>query len=407
MIIGNSATNFGSVTKTFHWLTAILIFSTIPLGILASDLAHAVRSSEVPTTEADAARAALLFSLHKTIGVTIFFVALARILWALCQPRPGLLNGDNRPEALAAETVHWLLYGSLVAVPLSGWIHHASTSGFAPIWWPFGQDLPFVTKDERVAKISGTLHYVLQWVLIGAIALHVVGALKHHFVDRDATLRRMLPGRVSARPPQAQPGHALPLVAALALWAVALGGAGALGWFAQDQGARAAQAPLLAEVDSGWQVQEGMLGLTITQLGSEVEGRFSDWTAEIHYEEEKDAEGRHGTVMVTISIPSLTLGSVTDQALGSDYLAAETHPTAKFEADLLAEGDGHIARGTLSVKGETMPVEMPFTLTIDGDTASASGGLTIDRRNFGIGEDSEGSLAGSVDIAFELTAKRN
>lgn len=406
-MLGNTTTNFGVVTKTFHWLTAILVLATIPLGIYASDLAHAVRHPDIPTSEADATRAAFLFSLHKTIGVFIFFVALARIVWALSQPRPGLLNGDNRPEALIAETVHWLLYGSLAAVPLTGWIHHAATSGFAPIWWPLGQDLPFVAKNERIASIAGTLHYILQWVLIGAISLHVAGALKHHFIDRDATLRRMLPGRVSTSPPSAQPGHALPLATALALWAAVLGGAGALGWFAQDQGARAAQPAQITETESGWLVQDGSLGLTVTQLGSEVEGRFSEWKAEIFYEEEPDTDGKHGTVKVTVSIPSLTLGSVTDQALGSAYLSAEAHPTATFEADLLAEEDGHVARGTLTIKGETMPVEMPFTLTVEEETANASGGLTIDRRDFGIGEDGEGSLAGSVDVAFELTAIRN
>ena len=140
MPTNNSASTYGSVTKTFHWLTALLILSNIPLGLIASDLAHEV---QIAPTETLVNRATFLFSLHKTIGVTIFFVALARIAWAISQPKPGLLNGDKWAEAWAAETVHWLLYGSLVMVPLSGWVHHAATTGFA-----FGMGL------ERLAMIQ-------------------------------------------------------------------------------------------------------------------------------------------------------------------------------------------------------------------------------------------------------------
>ena len=402
MAYGNTKTSYGAVTKTFHWLTALGIFLALPLGYFANDLAHAIQTPEIATTDAQVARAALLFSLHKTIGLTVFFVALARILWALTQTKPGLLNGDTVLEARLAEVVHWLLYGSLVAVPLSGWVHHASTTGFAPIWWPFGQSLPFVPKDEGVAQITGTLHLLLQWVLVGALVLHIVGALKHHVIDRDATLRRMLPGATAAQPTDKQPGHGVPFLGALAVWAIVLGGANGLGWFKLD----AAQAPTqsLASVESDWTVRDGTLEITVVQMGSEVTGRFADWTADISYE--TAAENPKGDVTVTVSIPSLTLGSVADQAMGADYFNAEAHPTATFTAQIV-ETDGHIAQGTLTIKDQSVPVEMPFDLTIEGDTAKAQGGLTVDRRAFGIGGDATDSLGASVDISFELTATRD
>ncbi|MDM8165331.1 cytochrome b/b6 domain-containing protein [Roseovarius sp.] len=406
MPYANTTHSYGAIAKGFHWLTALLILTIIPLGLIANDLAHAVRNPDIATTEADTARAALLFSLHKTLGVAIFFVALLRILWAIIQPHPKLLNGDKPAEAWLASTIHWLLYGSLVLVPLTGWVHHAATSGFAPIWWPFGQSLPFVPKDEGVAEISGTLHYILQWVLICAITLHVLGALKHHVIDRDATLRRMLPGHTTANPTDRQPGHALPFVTALAVWAAAIGGGAAIGLF--SHGPAQATGPALAAVESDWQVQEGTLDISVSQMGSDVSGTFSDWTAEIAYSEESDAEGKHGDVTVTVSIPSLTLGSVTDQAMGPDYFDAETHPTATFDADILAEGDSHVADGTLTIKDQSVPVTLPFTLAIDGDTASANGTLSVDRRDFniGLGTKDEGTLGFTVDITFDLTANR-
>ena len=408
MTLSNTVKGYGTVTKGFHWLTALLILAVIPLGLIASDMAHDLRDPAIAATEALAARTALLFSIHKTIGVTIFFVALARILWALSQPRPGLINGDRPAEAFLAVCVHWLLYGSLVAVPLSGWVHHAATTGFAPIWWPFGQSLPFVPKDETIAGIAGTTHYLLQWVLIGALTLHILGAIKHHVIDRDATLRRMLPGQGDGEPTARQPGHVAPLLVALAVWAVTLGGATALGWFA-PQGT--APQPALAEAQGDWQVTDGTLSIEITQMGSTVSGQFGDWTADITYDETPDADGRHGDVTVTVSIPSLTLGSVTEQAMGPEYFDAGAHPTATFTADLLADDTAqgaHVARGTLTIKDNTVPVEMPFSLVLDNDTARAEGQFGVDRRDFGIGlgTKDEGTLGFGVDIAFQLTAER-
>lgn len=404
----NTSSRYGSVAKSFHWLTALLILSLIPLGLVAQDHADAIRAGE--TGEALIARTAFLFSLHKTLGLAVFFTALARIAWSLAQPKPGLLNGDRPVESWAAETVHWLLYGSLVAVPLSGWVHHAATSGFAPIWWPFGQTLPFVPQSETLAQLTGTLHYLLQWVLVGAIVLHVAGALKHHVIDRDATLRRMLPGQGEANPTARQPGHALPLVSAALIWAAVMGGAAANGWFAASGGSAEAAVPAPSQATAtggNWQVTDGTLGLTVVQMGSEVSGKFADWSAEIAYAETPGDSGFHGRVNVDIRISSLTLGSVTDQALGAEYLAAETHPRARFEADLISEGGQHIARGTLTIRDHSVPVDMPFTLTIEGDTARAAGGLEVDRRDFGIGPQQEGgSLAAAVRIEFDLTATR-
>ena len=402
MPFANSARTYGSMAKTFHWLTALLILTNLPLGWIARDLAHQV---EITPAEDLINRAALLFSLHKTLGVTIFFVALARILWAVSQPKPGLLNGDKGLEAWAAETVHWLLYGSLVALPLSGWVHHAATSGFAPIWWPFGQNLPFVPKSETLSGIAATLHFILQWVLTGAIAAHVLGALKHHLIDRDATLRRMLPGHTPGQPTARQPGHAIPLAAALAIWLGAVGGAAALGWF---DTAETTGPATLAEVQGGWTVQSGQLQFTIQQMGSAVTGSFAEWTADITYDETADGDGRHGSVEVVIGIASLSLGSVTQQAMGEDFFNAGEFPTAVFVADLMATDQGHVARGTLTIRDQSVPVEMPFDLKINGDTATASGGVAVDRSDFDLGKgvtDAK-SLGFEVDIGFDLTATR-
>jgi len=186
MSLTNTAQRYGGVTKTFHWATALLILTLIPLGWWANQMPY--------ETAEQLADKAWMFSLHKTLGVAAFFVAVGRILWAVSQPKPGLLNADHKVESFLAELIHWMLYASLVIVPLSGWIGHAAAEGFAPIWWPFGQGLPVVPKDTGIEHFMAAVHWVATKVLIASLLLHIAGALKHHVIDRDATLRRMLPG---------------------------------------------------------------------------------------------------------------------------------------------------------------------------------------------------------------------
>lgn len=411
MPLTNSRSAYGSVTKTFHWLIALFIIANLPLGLIANEMADAIRDPATQTDDAFISNTALLFSLHKTIGIAIFFVALVRILWAISQPKPALLNGDKPLEAYAAETVHWLLYGSLVIVPLSGWIHHAAVSGYAPIWWPFGQNLPFVPKDETVAHTFAGLHHLSKNVLIAALLLHVAGAFKHHVIDKDATLRRMLPGHLSAVPTDRQPRHALPFAAATLIWALVLGGGTVQALMAPEQTTETAvsadataetEADAAPMAENGWRVTDGTLDITIRQMGSDTQGQFADWSADIVY----DPETGTGQVDVTVTISSLTLGSVTDQAMGSDYFDASNHPKAEFSAEITKSDKSHLAKGTLTIKSRSTPIELPFSLRIDGDTAKAAGSVTVDRRNFGIGAENEENVGATVDIGFDLTATR-
>ena len=394
MSLANTATRYGSITKTFHWLTALLILALIPTGIIANGMPF-----DTPEDLADKAR---LFSIHKTLGVTLFTVAVLRIVWALTQPKPAPLHPDRRGEQFLAATAHWLLYGSLILVPLSGWIHHAATEGFAPILWPFGQDLPFVPKSETIAGITASLHIIFERVLVVALLLHIAGALKHHLLDRDNTLKRMWFGTAEGGSDGAKPGKLAPLAGALAAWVVAIGIGASLGLFQGHEST--SQAVALAEVDSDWQVESGTLAITVNQLGSDVGGQFNDWTAAITFDE--TAEGVMGNVEVTIAIPSLTLGSVTAEALKPEYFNAEAHPTATFTADITRTDTGYVATGDLTIKESSVPVELPFDLKLDGDRAEMTGGLTVDRRDFGIGPEAESSVKPPVEISVGLTATR-
>lgn len=394
-MLTNSPTAYGTITKTFHWSIALLILALIPLGIIANQLPF-------DTNEA-LAQKAFLFSIHKTLGIVVFVLAVFRILWAMTQTKPVPIHPDRRAETYLAHLVHWLLYGSLVLVPLTGWIHHASTEGFAPIWLPIGQNLPFVPESARLAEIAAALHIIFERVLAASILLHVAGALKHAVLDRDGTLARMWFGaRQAGHPGATAHAPAAPIVA-IGIWCAAIGIGAGLGLFAHHEAE--ADSATLAEVASRWEVQDGTLSIEVTQLGSPVSGSFADWTAVIYFSPETGT----GTTEVTIAIGSLTLGTVTGQALGPDYLDGSAHPTAHFVADIApdAETGAFLATGTLSIKGNEIPVTLPFEMTIDGDTATMSGQMQVDRRDFEVGlAMEEGNLGFGVDIRVSLTAQQ-
>ena len=210
----NTTSTFGWVERAFHWATAIGIVGAIALGVVAYEWGF-------DTDEALRTKA-VLFSLHKTVGLTVFFLAIGRIAWAVLQPRPRPLHPEAEAETFLAGAVHWVLYGSLVIVPLLGWTHHATAEGFAPIWWPFGQTLPGLSADAGLSALLGSLHKVFAKVLAGALVLHVAGTLKHVVMDRDLTFARMWRGADPGPLPDGK-GHVLPLVLALAIWGVAAG----------------------------------------------------------------------------------------------------------------------------------------------------------------------------------------
>lgn len=427
MPVNNTFSSYGSVTKTFHWLSALLLISAFILGLFANDLAHEIQSASFDGAPETISRAVLLFSLHKTIGLAAFFTALGRILWAIGQPKPGLLHPENKPEALAAEVVHWVLYGAMVAVPLTGWIHHAATTGFAPIWWPFGQDLPFVAKSEAVAGLFGTLHWIAGKALMVTFFLHVAGALKHVVIDRDATLRRMLPGSAELPKPPAQKHSVIPAALALVLWA-GLFVTGTL--LAQQSAGHADHDPAVAQGDVGtsaqqsaaspahpsgdgseganWRVESGTLDLTIQQMGSGVSGTFANWSADIQFDD-PEAPGPAGTVVVEIDIASLSLGTVTDQAMGPDYFDSARYPTARYEARLVKLATGYQAVGDLTLRDKSLPLTLPFTLVLKGDRAEMTAHTSVNRLDFDIGKGTqdEGTLGFSVELNIALAAQKS
>lgn len=390
MSLSNTSRSYGSAARALHWAVALLVLANIPLAFWAEGLPR--------TSDADAALLARVYSAHKTIGIAVLMLAVARILWALSQPKPVPLHPERRLETFAAEAVHWSLYAAILVLPLSGWIGHAASTGFAPILWPFGQSLPFVPKSEGLAHLAGALHGAASKLLILSILLHVTGALKHALIDRDGTLSRMITGRAAGK--GLAKAHRRPALLSVALWGLLIGAVLAFAPASREEGAAA----VATAEGSNWAVTDGTITFTVLQMGQEVTGRFEGWTARISY----DPDSRTGDTEVMIPLAGMTIGAVTEQAAGPEFFDRASFPEARFTAAIADEAGTLTARGTLSLRGKDAPVALPFTLTTDGDMATAAGTVTLDRRDFGMGPNfpDESTVGFAVRVDIVLTARR-
>lgn len=176
----SSSTHYTHPAVALHWLIALLIVGGFSLGLYMSDLPVSPQKLKY-------------FSWHKWSGITVLGLALLRLLWRATHPAPAPLPGP-RWQHEAARATHLALYILIVAIPLSGWTY-SSASGYPVVYFGIkALRLPdLVAKDKALAEQLKSLHHVLNWTLLALVLLHLGAALKHHFLDHDATLRRMLP----------------------------------------------------------------------------------------------------------------------------------------------------------------------------------------------------------------------
>ncbi|MDG4719283.1 MULTISPECIES: cytochrome b [Thalassospira] len=178
MALRSNKTGFGSITKSLHWVMAALFISVFAMGWYMDFLPLGMAKLE-------------WMSRHKSFGVTILTLAVLRIVWRLSEPTPDAL-GKHAIERLAAKVGHLGLYAVMLAMPLTGWMMSSAANFPVSVFGLF--TLPnLVAPDQGLFEAFKTAHFLLSWVIVALVLGHVAAALKHHFIDRDATLRRMLP----------------------------------------------------------------------------------------------------------------------------------------------------------------------------------------------------------------------
>ena len=174
-------THYTATAKLLHWLIALMIFGMLGFGFYMTGL-------DLSPTKLE------LYSWHKWAGVTVFMLVLVRLAWRIGHRPPALPAHMPAIERLAAHAGHHLLYLLMLAIPLSGWLM-SSAKGFQTVWFGVLPLPDLLAKDKALGNLLETVHVALNFTLIAVLLGHVGAALKHHFIDRDDVLTRMLPRR--------------------------------------------------------------------------------------------------------------------------------------------------------------------------------------------------------------------
>ncbi|MGV8862574.1 MAG: cytochrome b [Pseudomonas sp.] len=179
MQLRNSSSRYGLVSILLHWGVALVVFGLFALGLWMVDLDYY-----------DTWRKAAP-DLHKSIGLTLFAVMVVRVVWRFISPPPPALSAQSRLVQWGAKFGHLFLYVGLFAVMVAGYLISTADGVGIPVFDLF--EVPaLISSIPDQADVAGAVHEYLAWALVIIAGLHALAALKHHFIDRDATLTRML-----------------------------------------------------------------------------------------------------------------------------------------------------------------------------------------------------------------------
>ena len=179
MLIKNTLSRFGLFSKLLHWLIAVLILGLIWLGWYMVDLTYYDRWYNAS------------LHYHKSLGILALALALFKLGWQQYTPAPGPVAGLKTWEKTGAKLMHYVLWGMMLLIPVTGYL--ISTSAGKPIQFFDWFAIPAVVDvDEELRELAIDVHFYLAYATLFLVAGHAGAALKHHFINRDDTLRRML-----------------------------------------------------------------------------------------------------------------------------------------------------------------------------------------------------------------------
>lgn len=178
-MVSPARTDYTTAAIALHWLAAVLIVANLALGLTMVDLP--LSPTKLRT-----------YAWHKWAGVTIFLLSAARLLWRLAHPAPELPASMPAWQRAAANASHRVLYLLFFLVPLSGWLF-SSAAGFQTVYFGVLPLPDLLAKNQALADALKLVHRYANYTLATLVVVHAAAALKHHIVDRDDVLARMLP----------------------------------------------------------------------------------------------------------------------------------------------------------------------------------------------------------------------
>ena len=410
---------YSSIAIILHWAIAILILGQIAGGLYMHNLPN------------DAAAKFDLYQLHKSFGVSVLVLSLARLGWRLINPAPALPQAMPPWQRFVARGVHWGFYVLIIATPLVGWAMVSVSPKEIPTLW-FGlanvPHLPIVeTFADRAAaeELFAETHKLLALSILALLALHVAAALKHGLLDKDDVVESMAPRNGQLF------GVAFIFVGLMAMSALYFTGK------VKEGDAAPISAPVSAPVETG-DVPSGEAGATENiapqsegalshdwivngdkstlkfigeEKGRRFEGVFGSFDADIVFDPENLAASQISVVVNTAS--AATGDELRDSTMpGGEWFDSQSIPTANFASTSIRhiDGNSYVADGTLTVKNIDKDITLQFSVEFAGDTALAVGAVDLIRTDFELGAASawldEENVSLDVRVEFLINATR-
>lgn len=414
------------VSRYLHWAMAALIFYMVFLGWTLEDKDGGLFSR---------------YQMHKSVGFLILLLTFVRLGLRHVYKAPPEIEGPKWQMA-AAKAVHIGFYVLMVALPLSGWALVSTAKVPVPTLWFGIIPIPHLPLDHSSHEIFENMHGLFaKLIFYVLIPLHVGAALMHHFIHKDETVTRMLPG-LEPRPTILQSALNLRWLVPV----VAVVGAFGLATFMM-RGAKAPEAAPAEALDSSsaeaasieaeavipeastslstsssttssaeasaslpiplWVVNKAAshIAFSTTFNGGDIKGGFSAYTTEIAFDPEQLEASK---VSVVIDLASVNSGDAErDTSLKSNsFFGVASHPKAIFKASVFnkAGADRYVAKGKLTLHGQTRPFDLPFTLKITGKNAVMTASAKLNRLDYGVGA-GEWSATDAIPNAVALDLK--
>ena len=177
MAILNTKESYGNFTKIIHYILMFSVLGMLLVGAIMGDLPKSISGQ--------------VYVIHKLCGLAVLTLMVIFALWSLSNPKPGYPNDMPIWQQHLAKTTQALLYISLILMPISGWVM-STAAGKAPHLFGVSLPMPGIPQVRDIARTASNLHEIIAWTITGLLLLHVTGALKHYFLDKNNLLQRML-----------------------------------------------------------------------------------------------------------------------------------------------------------------------------------------------------------------------
>ncbi|MDC9614108.1 cytochrome b [Xenorhabdus khoisanae] len=178
MLLKNTSTRFGHISVLIHWLVALAVYGMFGLGLWMVTLSYYdIWYHRAP-------------ELHKSIGIFLFIVMAVRVIWRFISPPPKPLASYSLFTRISSILVHLTLYIVLFGILISGYLISTADGEAISVFGWF--EVPATLTEQGIqADTAGIIHLYFAWIVVVISLLHGLAALKHHFIDRDITLKRM------------------------------------------------------------------------------------------------------------------------------------------------------------------------------------------------------------------------